>query len=67
MENTFINLHTQISTLKMPTETRNRSCTSSIKGIKKSFDNAWAAVGDVQKQLKIYKGSKRTRQDMLDN
>ena len=67
MEKTFINLHTQMSTLKMPTETRNRSCTSSIKGIKSIVDNAWAAIEDVQEQLKIYKSSKRTHQDMLDN
>ena len=66
MEDNFSNLHTQISELSNEFKHEIAVIKSTLNGLEKSLNDAWAGIEDLQQESKALKDSKSTHQNMMD-
>ena len=67
MEGNFTQVHSQMGELRYEFKQQIDRVKESIKEIEKSLENAWAAIKDVQQELKTHKDSKRSHYEISTN
>ena len=66
MEDNFSNLHTQISELTCEFKHEINLLKSTLNELKKSVNQAWASIKDLEQESKALKDSKSSHQKMMD-